>query len=198
MGYPDTVCFVCYRYSLVWDFPRNMITWRSSMLSLVLLIIFAQMTALLMFGSAFIDYNHVTISPYNFYTKGPHNEITPCQALPLPAATGVGQTAMIVSRIAVILAIYMPLVLVAFALLSSLLSAYGGDLGALQLSLWLQAASSGLTLLGLVWFVGLYWAYASPWAMTRYFYGCVGVPVELTFTMYQSSLMLSKPMHRTV
>lgn len=169
------------------------------MLCLVLLLVFIQMIGLLMFDSVFIDYNHVTISPFNFCTKGQHDGITLCQALPLPPATGAGQTAMIASRIAVILALYTPLVLVAFALLSALLSAYGRrDLRVLQLSLWCQAASSGLTLLGLVWFVGLYWAYASPSAMTLCFYGCVGVPVELTFTMCLSSLMLWKPRKSTV
>lgn len=151
---------------------------------LLLLLIFLQMTASLMFFAAvFIDSNHVTISPFNVCTRGPHDEITCGQALPQPTSTGVGQTMMSISRIVVILSLYVPLVLVAFALLSLLLSAYGwGDLGVLQLSLWCQAAASGLTLLGLGWFVGIYWAYASPSAMTLCFYSCVCVPVELTIT----------------
>lgn len=169
------------------DFPGNMITTLRTSLFSLLLLIFLQMTASLMFFAAvFIYFNHVTISPFHVCINRPHDEIICGQASPLP-----DQTMMSISTTAIILSLYVPLVLVAFALLSLLLSAYGGgDLGALQLSLWCQAASSGLTLLGLCWFVGLYWAYTSPSAMTLCFYSCVCVPVELTTTTFLSYMLM--------
>ncbi|CAL8358234.1 unnamed protein product [Lota lota] len=172
-----------------------MTTWRLPLLSLTLLLIFTKMIAsLIVFAAVFIDSHEVTISPFNFCSKVQDAKILSCQALPWTTVIGASETTMIISTIAVILCLYVPLVLVPFALLSSLLSAYGeGDIRVLQLSMGCQAASSALTLLGLVWFVGLHWAYASPSAMTLCYYSCVLATAELTITTYLSSLLLRKP-----
>ena len=91
--------------------------------------------------------------------------------------------------------LYVPVVLVPFALLSSLLSDSAGS-SVLRLSMWCQAAASALSLLGLVWFVGLNWAYASPSAMTVYYYCCVLVTAELAVTTYLSYVLWRKLDHQ--
>ena len=154
-----------------------MTTCRLLSLSLALLIIWTQMIyTLFIFAADFINSNGVTISPFNFCSKGQNGKILSCQ--PVQSTT-------------VYLCHYVPVVLVPFALLSLLLSGYGEeDSSVLRLSMWCQAAASALSLLGLVWFVGLHWAYASQSAMTVYYYCCVLVTVELAVTTYLSSVLV--------
>ncbi|KAJ3596803.1 hypothetical protein NHX12_003203 [Muraenolepis orangiensis] len=149
------------------------------------------MTACLLVGAGvFIESDQVTISPFNFCTTQGHGggEEPPSCSAPHGPCCGT----------LIILCLYVPLVLVAFALLSALLSAYGdGDLGALRISVWCQGASSVLTLAGLGGFVGFHWASvivataggpaAMAMMMTRSFFGCVCVSVELTLTTCLSS-----------
>jgi hypothetical protein len=150
--------------------------------------------ALFVFAAVFIDSNEVTISPFNFCSKGQHGKILSCQALISTTLIGAFET-MIISRIAVMLCLYVPVVLVPFALLSSLLSDSAGS-SVLRLSMWCQAAASALSLLGLVWFVGLHWAYASQSAMTVYYYCCVLVTAELAVTTYLSYVLWRKLDHQ--
>ncbi|CAL8235507.1 unnamed protein product [Boreogadus saida] len=153
----------------------KMTTCRLLLLSLALLIILTEMSlALFVFAAVFIDSNEVTISPFNFCSKGQNGKILSCQ--PVPSTT-------------VYLCLYVPVVLVPFALLSSLLSYGEEDSSVLRLSMWCQAAASALSLLGLVWFVGLHWAYASQSAMTVYYYCCVLVTAELAVTTYLSYVL---------
>ena len=167
-----------------------MTTCRLQSLSLALLIIWTQMIfALFVFAAVFIDSNEVTISPFNFCSKGQHGKILSCQALISTTLIGAFET-MIISRIAVMLCLYVPVVLVPFALLSSLLSYGEEDSSVLRFSTLCQATASALSLLGLVWFVGLHWAYASQSAMTVYYYCCVLVTVELAVTTYLSSVLV--------
>ena len=115
-----------------------MTTCRLLSLSLALLIILTEMIfALVVEAAVFINSNEVTISPFNFCSKGQHGKILSCQA---------------VQSTTVYLCLYVPVVLVPFALLSSLLSDSAGS-SVLRLSTLCQAAASALSLLGLVWFV---------------------------------------------
>ena len=173
-----------------------MTTCRLQSLSLALLIIWTQMIfALFVFAAVFIDSNEVTISPFNFCSKGQHGKILSCQTLISTVVIRAFETTMIISKPAVILCLYVPVVLVPFALLSSLLSDSAGS-SVLRLSMWCQAAASALSLLGLVWFVGLNWAYASPSAMTVYYYCCVLVTAELAVTTYLSDVLWRKLDHQ--
>ena len=148
--------------------------------------------ALVVFAAVFIDSNEVTISPFNFCLKGQRAQLS-CEAL--PSTTGVFETIMIISRTPVILCLYVPLVLVLFALLS-LAYADKKNSSVLRLSMWCQAASSALSLVGLVWFVGLHWAYATPSAMTPCYYCSVLVTAQLALTTYLSSVLLRKLDHQ--
>lgn len=83
---------------------------------------------------------------------------------------------------AVLLCLYIPVVLVAFALLAMLLAAYSRDRAAVWFSAACQAASSLLVLTGVLSFVALYQTYVNWENMTVWFYLCVLVPVELLAT----------------
>ena len=177
ISYPDLVCV----FLVLIDLPVCVITammTRCRLLSLwfALLVILTEMIfALVVEAAVFINSNEVTISPFNFCSKGQNGKILSCQ--PVPSTT-------------VYLCLYVPVVLVPFALLSLLLSGYGEeDSSVLRLSMWCQAAASALSLLGLVWFVGLHWAYASQSAMTVYYYFCVLVTAELAVTTYLSYVL---------
>ncbi|CAL8263093.1 unnamed protein product [Merluccius merluccius] len=146
---------------------------------------------LIVYAAAFIDSNQVTISAFYFCTKGP-NETRSCHDRAWSTLVGAGEPTVI-TRVAVILCLYTPLVLVGFALLSSLLAAYGRDLRVLRVSAGCQAASCVLTLLGLVGFLGLYWNHASPATVTPCYYGCVVAHMELAVTTYLSSMWSMEP-----
>lgn len=82
----------------------------------------------------------------------------------------------------VVLSLYVPVVLVAFALLAVLLTAYAKDRAALWFSLACQAASGLLILTGIIAFLVLNQPYVTWKDMTPWFYVCVGVQVELGIT----------------
>lgn len=80
------------------------------------------------------------------------------------------------------LCFYVPIALVAFALLSLLFSAYGKDRGTLWCSLALQAASCLLILGGIIVFLIRFRSYVSLENMTVWFYLCLGVEAMLILT----------------
>lgn len=76
-----------------------------------------------------------------------------------------------------VLFFYVPIVLVAFAVLCMLLAAYAKDRTTLQCGMVCQAASALLTLGGIIMFVAYFHSYLTLW-----FYLCVGVEVQLIVT----------------
>lgn len=150
-------------------------TWISVLL---LLILIQMLTSLVLFGGVFILSNETLISPTLFCLIHQHGELS-CDNRYRNPASGADSEIKINLRTVVILGLYVPLVLVAFALLSMLLAAYAKDRAALWFSMALQAASSLLILTGVVAFLLLNHLYVSWEHMTPWFYVCVGVQVQL-------------------
>lgn len=143
-------------------------------ISVFLLLIFIQMiTSLLLFPGVFIASSDAQTYPfkpqdgklYHLSLWGAEFEII----------------TDIVSTV-VFLGLYAPVVLVAFALLAVLLTAYAKDKAALWFSMACQAASSLLILTGIIAFLVLNHPYVTWEDMTLWFYVCVGVQVELDIT----------------
>lgn len=150
-------------------------TWISVLL---LLILIQMLTSLVLFGGVFILSNETLISPTLFCLIHQHGELS-CDNRYRNPASGADSEIKINLRTVVILGLYVPLVLMAFALLSMLLAAYAKDRAALWFSMALQAASSLLILTGVVAFLLLNHLYVSWEHMTPWFYVCVGVQVQL-------------------
>lgn len=145
-------------------------------ISVLLLLILCQMlTSLVVFGGEFISSNEMAISPFHFCLIQ-HGERF-CDVWYQPDSDikgGIFRTVMIFS-------LYLPLVFVAFALLSTLFAAYGRNSTLLWFSAALQAASSLLILTGVVAFVALNHLHLSWEHLTIWFYFCPGVHLELAF-----------------
>lgn len=146
-------------------------------ISLILLLILIQMlTSLMLFAGVFIFSDDALISPFHWWYQSD-----------VSGAESEGN--MDTPSIVLILILYVPLVLVAFALLAMLLAAYAKDKAALWFSMASQAASSLLILTGIVGFLIFYWSYVSSERMTIGFYICVGVQVELAVITVLSWLL---------
>lgn len=156
--------------------PTRLSLW----ISVFLLLIFIQMsTSLVRFGGVFIHSNEALISPYHFCPTQQHGDLS-CNGWYWSFVTGAESEITInILRLVVILSLYIPVVLVAFALLAMLFAAYAKDRAVLWFSMTCQAASSLLFLNGIICFLVLYQSYVSWEHMTIWFYLCVGVQVEL-------------------
>lgn len=143
---------------------------------MLLLLIFIQMlTSLVVFGGEFICSSEAAISP--FYFCGIQHGEKLCDAWQQTDSDLTGGTFTTV----IILSLYAPLAFVAFALLSTLLAAYGGESSLLWISAALQVASSLLILTGVIAFAALNYSHLSWKHLTIWFYICCGVPLELAF-----------------
>lgn len=146
-------------------------------ISLILLLILTQMlTSLMLFAGVFIFSDDALISSFHWWYQ-----------IDVSGAESEGNVDP--PSIVLILTLYVPLVLVAFALLAMLLAAYAKDKAALWFSMASQAASSLLILTGIVGFLIFYWSYVSWERTTIGFYICVGVQVELAVTTVLSWLL---------
>lgn len=145
-------------------------------ISLLLLLILIQMlTSLVVFGGEFICSSETAISPFHFCLIQ-HGEKF-CDIWQQPVSGIKGDT----FRTVIIVSLYVPLVFVAFALLSTLFAAYGRGRTLFCLSAALQAVSSLLILTGVITFVALNHSYLSWEHLTVWFYICSGVHLELAF-----------------
>lgn len=144
-------------------------------LLLLLLILVQMLTSLVVFGGEFICSREAAISPFHFCLIQ-HGEKS-CDVWKQPGPDIKWDT----FRTVIILSLYAPLVLVAFALLSTLLAAYSRSRALLWLSAALQTASSLLILTGVIAFVALNHSYLSWENLTIWFYICSGVHFELGF-----------------
>ena len=151
--------------------------------SVFLLLIFIQMsTSLLCFGGVFIRSKEAVISPYQFCPAQQHGYLS-CNGWDRSVVTGAESKITInILRQLVILSLYIPVVLVAFALLAMLFAAYARDRAAYWFSMACQAASSLLFMTGIIGFLVLNQSYVSWEHMTTWFYICVGVQVQLVVT----------------
>lgn len=144
-------------------------------ISAVLLLIFIQMLiSLVVFGGEFICSSEIAISPFHFCLI--HHGEKFCDVWQGPTS----DIKVDVVTVVIIVSLYVPLVFVAFALLTTLFAAYGRDGLLLCLSGVLQAASSLLILTGVIAFLVLNQSYLSWKHMTIWFYSCCGVHIELT------------------
>uniref|UniRef100_A0A665UW48 Transmembrane protein n=1 Tax=Echeneis naucrates TaxID=173247 RepID=A0A665UW48_ECHNA len=156
--------------------------WRSphvklSAAALFLLLIFSQqLTSLFLFDGVFICSTDVLISPFRFCLKKDGQVY--CSSV----CEGECDIKIYMATIAVILALYMPVVLVAFALLAMLFTVYARETATLTFSMICQAASSLLIVAGIIVFLLFNWQYVSWEALTPWFYMCMGVQVELIIT----------------
>lgn len=156
------------------DLSRRCSLW----ISVFLLFIISQMlTCLVISGGVFIRSKEILISPFRICPIGQHGELSCDDGY--RASVGGGNIENSVPEALVIYALYVPLVLVSFALLAMLLAAYAKDRGSLCLSMACQGASSILTLTGVIAFLVLNWFYLRWDHMTLSFYVCVSVPVQL-------------------
>lgn len=151
---------------------------RLSWISLFLLLIFVQMlTSLVLSAGVFVLSSEALISPFHFCFKHRHGDLS-CDGW--HGNRGAESEIKInILATAVILGLYIPVVLVAFALLAMLLAAYAKDRAALWLSMACQAASSLLILTGIIGFLVLNRSHVSWENMTLWFYMCVAVQVQL-------------------
>lgn len=148
-----------------------------SWISALLLLIFTQMlTSLMVFGGEFICSSETVISPFYFCLIHRGEEL--CDLWQRPDA-GVKEGAF---TVVIIFSLYAPLVFVAFAVLSTLFAARGRDRSLLRFSVALQAASSLLTLTGVIAFLLLNHTYLSWEHMTVWFYVCCGVHFQLALS----------------
>ena len=154
--------------------PTRHVLW----ISMCLLFILAQALASLFVSAAvFIRTEDVLISPFQMCLRCEDGELR-CFPL-LGAETGI--TIDILGNV-VILCLYIPLVLVAFSLLTMLFMAYTKDVSLLWCSVLCQAASSLLILTGIILFLILNLQFVAWKNMTLWFYIYVGVQVELVIT----------------
>ncbi|CAB1319931.1 unnamed protein product [Coregonus sp. 'balchen'] len=145
---------------------------------LLLLFIFTQqLYALIVSHGQLVSSTEAIISPFNFCLQGPDVGVT-CddQHNNMAATAGV---LVDILRVLVIMSLYIPLVLVPFALMAFLFAVCCDDRGLLWFSVSCQAASSLLMLVGLCVFVGLHLSYVSFAGMTAGYYVCVCVNAEL-------------------
>lgn len=157
-------------------------TGRSFWISVFLLLIFTQMlTSLVLYSGVFILSNEALISPFCFCLKhvGQHGEPSCNRWYRSPVNGAESKIKINFLTTVVTLGLYIPVVLVAFALLAMLLATYAKDRAALWFSMACQAASSLLILTGIVSFLLLNQSYVSWQHMTLWFYICVAVQVEL-------------------
>lgn len=137
-------------------------TWRSGWISLFLLLIYSQMV-IVVFHGVFISSDEALINHSHLSVTHQHNEIL--------------WWYYILSTL-VIWGLYVPVILMAFALLSMLFAAYTKDRAVFWLSFVCQAASSLLILTSIIACWLLSQLYVS-WDKTLSFYICVGVQVQL-------------------
>lgn len=143
-----------------------------------LLIIISQMlTCLVISGGVFIRSEDILISPFRFCRIGQHGELS-CDDW-YGTSVGGADIKMRVLETLVILALYVPVVLVSFALLAMLLAVYAKDRATLGVSMACQGASSILILTGVIAFLVLHRFHLSWDHMTLWFYVCVSVPFQL-------------------
>lgn len=142
---------------------------------LLLLILIQMLTSLVVFSGEFICSSEMAISPFHFCLIQ-HGEKF-CDVSQQPDSDIMGDTL----RAVIIFSLYVPLVFVAFALLSMLFVAYSRGRGLLWLSAALQAASSLLILTGVIAFVAFNRSYLRWEHLTIWFYICSGVHLELAF-----------------
>lgn len=155
---------------------RSLSVW----MSVLLLLIFLQLlTSLMCFRGVFILSTEVLISPFLFCE-------TPKGGLPCRSTPGGDERGFIMTAV---LALYVPVVLVAFALLAMLLAAYARDRSALCFSMVCQSLSTLLLLAGTIVFVLVYLSYLNWKDITSGFYICVCVQVELMLTTVLTYLL---------
>lgn len=143
-------------------------------ISAVLLLIFIQMwISLVVFCGEFICSDDIAISPFHFCLIQQGEKVCHVWQGPNPDIKVDVFTSVI------IFSLYVPLVFVAFALLSTLFAAYSKDSLLLCLSVALQAASSFLILTGIIAFLVLNQSHLSWKHMTIWFYSSCGVHSEL-------------------
>ncbi|KAA8590204.1 hypothetical protein FQN60_014138, partial [Etheostoma spectabile] len=135
------------------------------------------LTSLVFFAGVFILSSEALISPFHFCLTRQHGELSCNYSRPVSGAES--EIKINILAPAVILGLYIPVVLVAFALMAMLLTAYTRDTATLSFSMTCQAASILLMLAGVIVFLILYQSYLSWEHMTIWFYACVAVPFEL-------------------
>lgn len=156
-----------------------------------LLLAFVQMLSSLIFSAGvFIFSGEGFISPFHICLTSQHGE--PSCRSPLNGAE-YGIIINILSTV-VILCLYIPVVLVAFALLAMMFAAYAKDTATLCFSMLCQAASSPLIFAGLFIFLLLNQSNKSWDHMTVWFYLCVGAAVELGVTAVLTSVLRRRRM----
>ncbi|KAG7523480.1 hypothetical protein JOB18_048020 [Solea senegalensis] len=153
--------------------PTNWTVW--TVIVLLLLILTQVVSSLMLHAGVFILSSEVLVSPFRVCLAQEHGGEVNCYA-GTGAETEVKTT--ILSAV-VILGLYVPVVLVAFALLAVVLSAYSKERAALGFSAVCQAASSLLILTGIIGFLLQHQVYVSWGNMTLWFYVCVCVQAEL-------------------
>lgn len=159
--------------------PTRRLCWMSMLLLLVLL---QMLTSLVLFAGVFIHSDEAVISPFGFCLIGQRGKLSCYESHRSSVSGAESEVKINILTVVVTLGLYVPVVLVAFALLAMLLAAYAKDRAALWFSTACQAASSLLILTGIIAFVVLNqtyvrWDYLTPW-----FFLCVGVQVELAIT----------------
>ncbi|KAL3061662.1 hypothetical protein OYC64_009754 [Pagothenia borchgrevinki] len=155
-------------------------TWLCFGMSVFLLLIFMQMlTSLVQYAGVFILSNETLISPFHFCLARPHGELSCNDCHWNALSRGESGMEMCLLDMVVYLGLYIPVVLVAFALLAMLLAIYGKDITVLWFSMACQAASSLLILTGLIVFLVQFQSYVSWEHLTIWFYVCVAVQVQL-------------------
>lgn len=159
-------------------------------ISVLLLCIITQiLTCLVIFGGEFIRSEEILISPFRFCPIGQSGELSCTDRY----GASVGGAGLQMVETLVILALYVPVVLVSFALLAMLLAAYTKDTAAVCVSMACQGASSILILTGIIAFLMLNWFYVSWDHMTLWFYVCVGLPVQLIAVTALTHVLRERP-----
>lgn len=163
-------------------------TWHILGISLFLLLVFLQMiTSFVYYGDVFIQSNEVSIR------FGQHDERFYRDWL---RSYSTRLSSMIIINMfckLVVLCLYVPVVLLLFALLAMLLAAYAKDKTTLRFSMACQAASSSLILYGLILFLlSLHSSYLNLKDMTLCFYIYVGVSVQLMITTLLTAIVSEK------
>lgn len=160
-----------------------------------LLLAFVQMLSSLIFSAGvFIFSGEGFISPFHICLTSQHGE--PSCRSPLNGAEYGAEHGIIINILptVVILCLYIPVVLVAFALLAMIFAAYAKDTATLWFSMLCQAASSPLIFAGLFIFLLLNQSNISWDHMTVWFYLCVGAAVELGVTAVLTSVLRRRHM----
>uniref|UniRef100_A0A8C7I5Q7 Uncharacterized protein n=1 Tax=Oncorhynchus kisutch TaxID=8019 RepID=A0A8C7I5Q7_ONCKI len=118
-----------------------------------------QLYALIVLQGQLVSSSEANISPFNFCLQGQDVGVT-CDDQHNHMATTAGVLVDIL-RVLVIMSLYIPLVLVPFALMAFLFAVCCDDRGVLWFSVSCLAASSLLMLVGLCVFVGLHFNYVA-------------------------------------